>query len=309
MIVNVPTAESLHIAARRAFFDTWSLILNVATVFDEVYPPGDDWTKEKTEYLEACQSELQSALISMQLSNELALKARIAEVSPYLLLFSNDRKLSRKPGDIDFGDLRTIEANDLPNAVNCFCTATLSDAFIQDYDEVRSLRNKIVHLGSVDRHFNPDDLLARMVRQFAELWPDRLWLVERLKCATQGRYAFFHDGKYASAEGEVYAELEETFARIGKGQFKQLIGFEKSARRYVCPLCISNSEVRKAGLDPSTCRTAFLLSDRTTVRCSMCANNFKIARTKCTHSKCKGDVTYHANDDAPMCLTCGDYLE
>src|SRR6185369_17126617 len=112
MIVNVPTADTLHLAALGAFFDTWSLILNIATAFDEVYPPGDDWTKEKTEYLEACQYDLQSALISMQLSNELALKARIAEVSPYLLLFSNDRKLSRKAGDIDFADLRTIDARD-----------------------------------------------------------------------------------------------------------------------------------------------------------------------------------------------------
>lgn len=180
MIVNVPTAQTLHTAALRAFFDTWSLSLRIATEFDEVYPPSDDWTKEKTEYLEGCQSDLQTALIGIQLSNELALKARIADVSPYLLLFSNDRKLSRTPRDIDFADLRTIDAQDLPNAVNSFCNHVLADGFIQDFDEVRGLRNKIIHLGSVDKHFNPDDLLASMARQFAELWPDRRWLVERL---------------------------------------------------------------------------------------------------------------------------------
>ena len=148
-----------------------------------------------------------------------------------------------------------------------------------------------------------------MVQQFAELWPERRWLVERLKRAKSGRYAFFHDGKYSSAEGEVFAELEATFSRFGKTPFKQLIGFEKSSRRYLCPICLYNSEMRNAGFDFSTCHAAFLLPNHTTIQCSMCAAEFEITRSRCAEAECKSDVTYEPDDDAPMCLTCGNYFE
>ncbi len=244
----------------------------------------------------------------MQQASELALKARVAEISPYLLI-GGAPKLSSKPNDIDFADFRSLDAHDLPAAVNSFSRETLSDLFLQDYKEMRGLRNKVVHLGSVDRHFNPDDLLARMARQFTELWPGRRWLVERLSHAKRGRYAFFHDGKYSSAEGEVFAELEDTFSHFGKAQFKQLIGFEKGARRYLCPTCLYNSEARNAGLDLTTCRTAFLSPDRANVTCAMCEGEFKITRTECADTDCKGDVSHEAPDDAPFCLTCGHYSE
>lgn len=310
MIVNVPTAEILDTAALRAFFSTWSLILRIATEFDEVYPPEDgDWTDEKTAYLEGCQSDLQAALSGMQQANELALKARIAEVSPYLLLIGGAPKLSLLPNDVDFTDFRTLDAQDLPAAVNSFTYKVLSDRFLQDYREVRGLRNKVVHLGSVDKQFNPDDLLNRLVRQFAELWPNRLWLVERLNHAKRGRYAFFHDGKYSSAEGEVFAELEDTYARFGKGQFLQLIGFKKGAHRYLCPTCLYNSEARNAGLDLTTCRTAFLAPDRGSVTCAMCKGEFNVIRAKCSDIDCKGDVSHEAADDVPFCLSCGCYSE
>lgn len=310
MIVNVPAATGLETAALRAFFSAWSLVLKIATEFDEVYSPDDgDWTDEKTAYLEGCQSDLQAALTGMQQASELALKARIAEVSPYLLLIGGAPKLTSNPRDIDFAEFRTLDAHDLPAAVNNFCSKTLSNLFLQDYKELRGLRNKVVHLGSVDQHFNPDDLLRRMIRQFAELWPARRWLVERLSHANRGRYAFFHDGKYSSAEGEVFAELEDTFSFFGKALFKQLVGFDKSARRYLCPACLCNSEARNAGLDLTTCATAFLSPDRVEVICAMCEGSFTVARAKCSGSDCKGDVVHEAPDDAAYCLTCGEYRE
>jgi len=202
MIENVPTSDDLNRAALRLYFTAWTSLITIATDFDQVYPDDEDWTEEKAEYLRGCQSDMQSCCTLIQQSNELALKARVAEVSPYLLLFRNDRKLSIKPEKLDFSDLRTLDATDLLGAVNSFCTSPLSDVFITDYNDVRKLRNKIVHLGSVDREFDPDAMLKIMVRQFIELWPGRGWLAERYKFAQGSRYAAFHDGKYSSAEGE-----------------------------------------------------------------------------------------------------------
>ena len=40
--------------------------------------------------------------------------------------------------------------------------------------------------------------------------PGRGWLAERYKFAQSSRYAAFHDGKYSSAEGDVYHQLNDT---------------------------------------------------------------------------------------------------
>jgi hypothetical protein len=301
MITNVPTSEDLNKAALRLYFTAWTSLIRIAADFDVVYPEENEWSQEKSEYLSRCQSDMQSCCTLMQQSNELALKARIAEVSPFLLLFRNDRKLSLKPEDIDFSDLRTLDAYDLPRAVNSFCQRPLNEAFIADYEVVRGLRNKIIHLGSVDRHFDPDALLKLMTRQFIELWPGRGWLAERLKYARSSRFAFFHDGKWGSAEGEVLSELADTLARFTKSEFKKLIGFEKGDRRYLCPACVYNSHLRNAGIDLSECKSAFLISDAGIVKCVMCEQDYQVTREICGIDGCKGDVISNF-----MCLICGE---
>ena len=276
--------------------------MEIAADFELEYPEdGGEWSQEKTEYLDCCQSDLQSCCTLMQQSNELALKARIAEVSPFLLLFRNDRKLSAKPEDIDFADLRTLDAHDLPRAVNSFCPRPLNETFITDYEWVRSLRNKIIHLGSVDKQFEPDALLKLMIRQFIELWPGKGWLAERLAYERSSRAAFFDDGKWRSAEGNVLSELEETLARFTKSEFKKLIGFEKSERRYLCPSCVYKSHIRNVGIDLSECRSAFLIVDAGVVRCAICEQEHQVTREICGIKECKGDMIADC-----MCLTCGE---
>jgi hypothetical protein len=281
----------------------------VASDFDAAYADviGElqthDRSEEKAEYLAGCQSDLQAGCTLMQQSNELALKARISEVSPYLLLFRNDRRFGVRPEDIDFSDLRTLDAQDLPRAVNAFCTKQLSEAFVADYEAIRFLRNKIVHLGSVDRQFDPEALLKIMVRQFIELWPERRWLAEYLSFARSSRYAVFHDGKYSSAEGEVFANLKESLARFSKAQFKQLLGYDKKSRRYLCPICIYNSEAPRAGMDLDDCKTAFLKEDGTGIFCVMCQQTTAVSR----HPDCKGDVIGNGTDIEGMCLTCCEW--
>jgi hypothetical protein len=302
MIINVPTSEDLNRAALRLYFTAWASLMEIAADFELEYPEDSgEWSQEKTEYLDCCQSDLQSCCTLMQQSNELALKARIAEVSPFLLLFRNDRKLRVKPEDVDFSDLRTLDAYDLPRAVNSFCAHPLNETFIADYEFVRGLRNKIIHLGSVDQQFEPDALLKLMIRQFIELWPGRGWLAERLKYARSSRSAFFDDGKWRSAEGDVLSELEKTFTRFTKSEFKRLIGFEKSERRYLCPSCVYDSHIRNTGIDLSECRSAFLIIDAGVVRCAMCEQDYQVTREICEIYECNGDVISKG-----MCLTCGE---
>ena len=188
MIINIPSPESLNDIALRLHFSAWSSLVNIRFDFDRAFEPGSDpsgdqWSDEWAEYLAACQPELQSVYTLIQQSNELALRARVCSVSPFLLLLGSERKYSTTWRNVDFSEFRTLDAVELPGAVNTFCDETLSDKFIQSYNEVRSLRNKVAHLGYLSKQFNPEELLHTLVAQYVELWRHRNWLSDRVQFA------------------------------------------------------------------------------------------------------------------------------
>ena len=89
---------------------------------------------------------LNNATAVLQQSMELLLKARIAEVSPFLLL-AGDPQRWRKPdkkGEVSFTDLRTIDATQLCSVVATVSSAPLPPDFQSFFNDVRKRRNKIV---------------------------------------------------------------------------------------------------------------------------------------------------------------------
>ncbi|MFX7845385.1 hypothetical protein ABTK14_24310, partial [Acinetobacter baumannii] len=77
--------------ALRLYFSAWSSLIYIRAHFDETFPPGEDsrpekgdWAEEWAEYIEGYQPELQAVCSVIQQSNELALKAKVCAVSPYL---------------------------------------------------------------------------------------------------------------------------------------------------------------------------------------------------------------------------------
>jgi hypothetical protein len=311
VIINIPTAEDLNDIALRLHFSAWTSLIRMYSDFDLTFDPAHGegfWKEEWAEYLVACQPELQSVCALIQQSNELALKAKICEVSPFLLLLGNAPKFSKSRSDVDFSDFRTIDAVDLPGAVNTLCSEALSDGFVQSYDEVRSLRNRITHLGQVGRVFDPKELLRILVSQYAELWKRRAWLSDWVQFAGRTRLSFFNDDKYASTHMEVMHDLPYVVDALTKSEFKLLFGYPKSTRRYLCHPCIENASTRHANLDMDACKTAFLNKAGDALHCVMCGEHFKVARAPCGQEECPGNVIGDNDDDyAGMCHTCGEH--
>lgn len=311
MIVNVPTSQDLDDVALRLHFSAWSSVIRIRSDFDQVYIPGEDpsdgqWQKEWSEYIEGYQPEMQAVGSVIQQSNELALKAKICAVSPFLLLVNSNPKFSTTARDIDFSEFRTLDAVDLPASVNSLCPNSLSDDYIQAYNEIRSLRNKFAHLGRTGQHFQPGELTDLLVRQYIELWSDRRWLKDRVSYASRTGPAFFHDGRHFTAASEVMDEWPHTFAHIKKGAFKKLFGFNKTARRYLCHHCVREATTKWYEVDLDKSKTAFL-KDSPTLHCLMCDEGYAVERRRCTADGCRGNVIgpseHHGCD---VCHTCGD---
>ncbi|MER9694875.1 hypothetical protein NKJ16_23450 [Mesorhizobium sp. M0179] len=316
MIVNVPTADALDDVALRLYFTAWSNLIKIIDEFEQVYDVkfdldrDDSWEEERLGYLKACQPELQSTCAIIQQSNEIALKAMICRVSPFLLLLKSDPKFSIQNGDVDFSEFRTLDAVDLPLAVNSLCEEPLSDRFIQTYNLVRSLRNTIAHLGASTKKFRPEELIKILLFQYPQIWRSRLWLKDRVEFASQTRTSYFHDFKYTSPHMDVMHELPTTISMIGKADFKKLFGEAKSKRRYLCHQCVDAANTRYADLDLDVCRTAHLIEDGKNIHCLMCGGTFPVVRRKCEVDGCKGDVISQDDSEYPECChTCGKYRD
>lgn len=304
MITNVPGADELRGVALRLYFSAWSGLMGLTIKFEESFPQDeaepdgtDYWAEERKEYLKQAQPDLQSVCAIIQQSNELALKAKICEVSPFLLLLGSDHRFSAAPRDLDFADFRTIDAVELPKAVNSICALTLTDQFIQTYNHIRSLRNRIAHLGVVKEMLQPKELQDILVDQYLELWPDRHWLQDRLACESLGASAFFHDGRYSSAYLEVLYEWPYTIKVLGSAKFRKLFGYPKSKRRYLCHACIEDARTKYAEMDAPEYATAFLRADKSHVDCAMCGKAHKVIQAKCQNAGCKGAFAADNSDE------------
>lgn len=311
MITNLPTQESLNNVALRTYFRAWNDLIGIWWDFTHVFGIVDikvsleRYPDEWGEYLVNAQSDLQSICALIQQSMELALKARICEVSPYLLLLDTDIKLSASPKPIDFSELRTLDAVDLPGAVNTLTSHPVSDDFIGKYTTLRALRNKIMHLGEASVSMTPESVLRQAVSLYLSVWPGRNWLSDRLEYASQTRQAWLHDGKYTSTHMDVLQEWPIDLGFFTNGEFKKLFGRSKSKRRYLCHHCVDLGDTRYAGLAKPECGTAYLDAVGNAVFCVMCLETYAVERRKCSH--CKGNVVGANEDDwVARCHTCGE---
>jgi hypothetical protein len=173
MIVNLPTPQSLDEVALRLYFSAWSSLIRIRADFEAVFEPGDDPRPTETDWGRSGRNTSRDTNPNSRRSapsssrNELALKAKICAVSPYLLLLRSEPKFSAKVRDIDFSEFRTLDAVDLPPAVNSLCPRPLSDGYIRDYNEVRVLRNKFTHLGHAGQTIQPEELLQASTRSIS----------------------------------------------------------------------------------------------------------------------------------------------
>lgn len=306
MVKNVPTPEGLKRSALRAYYSAWDSVTEVREDYNKYVEEVGEEDGIKEEYASKSEGDFYLIVQGIGLFNELSLKAKVCSVSPYLLLIGNDAKISKKSADLDFSDLRTVDAFELPNIVNAFCSEPLDDNFIQVYHKYRSLRNKIAHLGFTEASFSADALLREMVFLYAKLWGQD-WLANKLRYEEEHRGSFFHDGRYASAEANVMSQLEFIYAFLTAGEFKTLVGKAKTTRRYRCHECYYQATLKFYNPDEGECRTAYLNDSGELLQCVMCQKAFKVMRESCGLGACKGNVISDTGGDfSGHCHTCGE---
>jgi len=315
MIINLPTSDALNTTAVKLYFRAWHGIMEMLHDFDLMFAGSasawsgsedDDCLQERNEYIEAAQEDLHAILSIVQQSNELALKARIAAVSPYLLLLNSDISFNATANDTDFATLRTLDAVDLPKAVNSLTQTPVSTAYIQRYGELRLQRNQYAHLGNTSAPLEPMGMCASMVGQYIELWPDRPWLRDRVDCLAHGREGFF-DGKHWSPLQEVLLSLDYDRVLIPAAGFRQLFGVKKAAVKFACFQCLDDWAISRNGPTAGEAPTAYYDGETSSMHCLICDADFPATARVCSKQDCDGKFAAPSTADfgAELCFTCG----
>ena len=314
MLVNVPSAEGLNEAALRSYFDVWMRAVEIYTDFSESHDldVGDLQVEHAhkelwNEYSNDAQQEI-SHLISMLLQAiELRLKSLVAQVSPYLLLLNGSFQFSRKEAQIDFASLKTLDAIDLPRAVIALTDYELPQSFEPRFDELRRIRNRMMHLGVHEAAFEPSELIATLVEVYAILWREGEWLSNRVKYDGKSARRFFHDYEWSSPVSDAMADLRHSQALMSNEMFKTCIGAKKSSIQIFCPHCIESaaSELRRE----LGCATA-IQTGHDSAKCLMCQADLTIALASEPCSDC-GSVHFVTipQDECALvcCKQCGCY--
>ncbi len=313
MIVNLPSSDALNAAALKLYFRAWHGIVHCLLDFDEMYQTSvtdwfdatsDGYADERVEYLEIAQEDFHAFASLAQQANELALKARIAAVSPYLLLLNSDVSLSGTTATIEFSSLRTLDAVDLPKAVNALTPTPVSDAYRQRYTQMRVQRNQYTHLGDTTAVLDPISLCAALIDQYCELWPDRPWLSDRV-ASTYVREEFF-EGKHWSPRQSVMHLIAYDRSLIPAARFKKLFGVKKADVKFGCFSCQDDWAVSRNGPSIVEVQTAFYNKSKRAMRCLICDADFEAILKTCKSCDGKFAAPEAAQYGAGGCFTCGE---
>jgi len=160
VIVGVPDFQELHDTAIGWLNLAREITINKAIEFQETVLSFREVEKEhgsaKAEeeadiYWNVARYKLNNATSLLKKLLEIELKARIAKVSPYLLIAGEPQSWPAGIDNshrVDFSDFRTLDSVHLCKVCNIVSDHPLPLAFVQLYSEVRKTRNKIAHLNA-----------------------------------------------------------------------------------------------------------------------------------------------------------------
>ncbi len=303
MILDVPTPDDFRNHGIDYLNIGWGTVLDILISLEDA---GDFETPEyldeiRTNYWQAAERELATALSLIEQGAEFLLKGRICAISPWLLITRNPVEWPRGAhnSDVNFSAFRTIDAQDLTRVHDTFSSQHLHEEFGRAFDYLRQRRNSIIHTVDRNMRFAANELIEQVLLVCEHLLDPQTWLKLRLEFLQRDRHtAIYPDGN----EYRVAREFLAVVATLEPAKLKRFFDYNKRQRSYLCPRCsIQDWDFggKTAQLRPNSPASV-------NVHCFACGKDYQVVRERCQNSECRGNV--HDEEDA-RCLTCSEYQE
>ncbi|QXI32140.1 hypothetical protein [Pseudomonas promysalinigenes] len=242
MLVDIPDEIEFTIAAENLINSAWNSLIKLISeheVLDDLGTSKETLTK----YWQFAKPELTTALAMVQNAVEFYLKGKILSISPYLLISMDPRNLPKASNnsDVSFSSFRMLDAQDLIKVHNTFASTRLTEEFQHWFQEMRSLRNRIMH--TVDRAISvtPNDLARSILLCHKFLTGDHLWLTTRYKYLDRSpEYGIrLDDGppNHIYITLALHREISKIIKELTPADSIKFFNYDKKARSKPCQAC------------------------------------------------------------------------
>ncbi|EOY4517240.1 hypothetical protein ACP51X_004379 [Vibrio vulnificus] len=310
MVIDIPTGEEFINMSNSLLQSSWGTLVSLLETLEvnREYSVDGQFSHR---FVDHSKPELMSAFTLVQQAIEFFLKGRIAEISPFILIANDNRNWPKRASqeDISFQEFRTIDAQDLIKVHNTFAETRLDDSFNQWFNQMRNVRNKIIHSISSES-IKPNDLANAILMAHEYIFGPHQWIASRLNYQTKlpqnDLNAVGKDEIKGFLHHDIHKELSLVIKSLTPGQVKHFFGFDKKAKAMECPKC--ESIFWQTGFyDPEHWNAlhinTFIRSEENEsyrYNCFVCQYSTYVYKASCTDCRQVTLVT-----DSSECLNCG----
>jgi hypothetical protein len=307
MVVDIPTASDFESTCLGSLNLAWQTAYDL--LHQEEQADIETWDDDHTvtdEYWQSAQPILRNAIGLIQQAHELGVKGKIAAVSPYLLISQDaNRWPNSASGAVSYSSFRTIDAVDLPKAMELF-SAPLTGSFLSLYEDIRKKRNSFSHSVSKGERVAAIDILKYILETFEELFQGQRWPAARLAYLVSDPIAIAYSADHAHPR--LLREMETIVNALTPAEAARFLGVNTKARWYKCPgTCYQelHTDEFANGDGPHLAQlTPPKKAGARCLYCFVCGETVEIQRKKCISSDCPADVIFKDEDGTDVCLTC-----
>jgi hypothetical protein len=313
LILNIPTRDDFFNVANNYLNSSWGSVIELLREFEVLGDMIEDSSAhedERQRYWGAANQTLISATALVQQAVEFYIKGKISDVSPYLLIVGAPQSWPRgcASNNIEFSSFRTLDAQDLIHVHNTVCENKFSDEFIQWFDELRDIRNKVIHTVDKSLKVKPEEALDFILYAHnyfvAEDWfKSRAQYLEQTPANSmkilQGDA--FNDSYNL---GELLIEFRIITNVLRPAKLKYHLNFNKRVRILHCPSCIQKvSEMDDWDYESASDygKTYQLIQRTGSFICCLCGYASSTVNKKCNELGCKGE---YLDTNSGVCFTC-----
>ncbi|MDX7829174.1 hypothetical protein SJR89_19095 [Aeromonas caviae] len=309
MVIDIPSKDDFFNMGDSLLNSAWDNLIALLKDYSEYEFVGCEDGFEKVFFLHA-KPKLMSSFTLVQQAVEFYLKGKIAEVSPYILISNDSRNWPKAAdkSDIDFSEFRTIDAQDLVKIHNTFSETKLNEPFKEWFNEMRNIRNKIMHSVSSQDFIRPTNLAEAILTAHSHFFGAKQWIRSRFIYhlnSPSNRIEFMTEHE---KEGYRYFEIHEEISIAVKAlkpsAVEKFFGFNKKAKAMECNFCEEHFENIKF-YDHGRWRThlidTLIQSDinKHSYACIICENTLDVFDAQCV--ECRNTKI---NVESGLCVWC-----
>lgn len=305
MIKDIPTEDDFNSAAKAQFEFAWDIVISFLITINDAnrYTGMGIDEEDKAGFWEAARQRVLTSLIVTQQGIELAIKAKLVAVSPFLLISGSYSEWPKdKKGDgISFSEFRSIDAQDLIKVHDAVHENSFNDKFVELFEDLRKLRNKAMHTVDSNLSVSAEEVAITILEAHTYLYPEENWISTRREFLDNAPAAqVFFDIDHVN--GLVAKEFFTIFELLTPSQVNRLFKIDKKQRLYICPEC--NYEAKKyESFDPKYAVLQPNNPESESLFCFVCNQEHPITRLACKSEDCLGNVVSVEYD---CCCTCGE---